>query len=223
MTPGRYRGSRKLSGGAKITVDLTSIVGDEAISLGDGVWVPLQVRVTYDDPERPAVAECEFVLDAKTLKPSCTSVRLTAREGAEIASEDTRLPLPTIWRRTVDVLSNFTGGPDAPPGTRRSDYLEDHGQFVGHETAPTQADKRQFLRSRDALGRRQLSDEFLEEVATVYRDAVKNNKSPRAEVVAQLSPGAKLNTARNWIQLARKRGILGPAPTERKAGEREKR
>jgi hypothetical protein len=66
--------------------------------------------------------------------------------------------------------------------------------------------------------RRTLSDEFLAEVADVYRDAIAQRVSTQKEVQRRLGPTSATN-ARRWIAEARKRGRLGPAPVRRKGGE----
>jgi len=64
---------------------------------------------------------------------------------------------------------------------------------------------------------RALSDDFLREVAHVYRTALASRQSTE-RAICERWPTSPAN-ARRWVALARKRGLLGKAPRERGAGE----
>jgi hypothetical protein len=60
-------------------------------------------------------------------------------------------------------------------------------------------------------GRPPLSDEFLQRVATVYREAKEAGNRAPALAVADALDANTPETARSWIKRARRRGILPPA------------
>ena len=65
--------------------------------------------------------------------------------------------------------------------------------------------------------RRPLSDEFLADVADVYREALAAGSST-GRAIQERWPSTEAN-ARRWISRARKAGFLGDAPGVRRAGE----
>jgi hypothetical protein len=78
---------------------------------------------------------------------------------------------------------------------------------------------------RDALRRRRAIDnEFLTQVAEIYRDAAARGE-PTAEALKERFGPTTLENARRWISIARRRGFLGEALNERggRAGERQSR
>ena len=66
--------------------------------------------------------------------------------------------------------------------------------------------------------RRVLNDEFLQNVASIYREAVEAGLSTQQEIQRQLGPISD-EGARRWVMLARKAGFLGEAQGRWKAGE----
>jgi hypothetical protein len=70
----------------------------------------------------------------------------------------------------------------------------------------------------DTPARRRVSDEFLAEVASIYREAVAFGLPPAKEVERRLGPISPAS-ARRWIMLARKRKLLGPAIGPFRPGE----
>ncbi len=65
-----------------------------------------------------------------------------------------------------------------------------------------------------------MSDEFLREVADVYRDAHARKVSTQ-RAIQERWPTTDAN-ARRWVARARERGFLGKAPAARSAGEQPK-
>ncbi len=100
---------------------------------------------------------------------------------------------------------------------------DEHGEIIG-ELYPDAAGAG-FDRLRKQVdaelaprrAKRTLTDEFLQEVAGAYRDALQAGVSTQAAIQHRwlTSP----TNARRWVALARERGLLGPAPAERTAGE----
>lgn len=66
--------------------------------------------------------------------------------------------------------------------------------------------------------RRVLNDEFLVQVAEIYRNAVAMGVSTQHEIQAQLGPISDA-AARRWVMMARRAGFLGDAPGPWKSGE----
>lgn len=66
--------------------------------------------------------------------------------------------------------------------------------------------------------RRTLNDEFLTQVADVYRNAVSMGVSTQQEIQSQLGPISDA-AARRWVMMARRAGFLGEASGSWKAGE----
>lgn len=66
--------------------------------------------------------------------------------------------------------------------------------------------------------RRNLDDEFMENVAEVYRNAVSMGISTQQEIQRVFGPISDAS-ARRWVMKARRRGFLGPARGRWKAGE----
>lgn len=69
----------------------------------------------------------------------------------------------------------------------------------------------------DLQGPRKIDDDFLSEVASVYREAVAIGITPALSIQRRF--GTSPGNARRWVMRARKRGLLGPAPSRGKAGE----
>ena len=86
------------------------------------------------------------------------------------------------------------------------------------------SDLQRYMKGVPLVGPRQLTDEFLVEVARVYRQAIEDHEST-ATAAARLQESwfgletpAEEATARRWIQTARKRGFLGQTKKGRKGG-----
>lgn len=66
--------------------------------------------------------------------------------------------------------------------------------------------------------RRTMNEDFLTQVAAIYRKAFHHGMAPAKYVQACLGPTSDAN-ARRWVAAARREGFLGPAPKRGKAGE----
>lgn len=63
-----------------------------------------------------------------------------------------------------------------------------------------------------------LTDEFLEHVASAYRQAVLEGKHPAPELARQVGSGTSARTIHKWVSIARQRGIMPPASRQGRAG-----
>jgi hypothetical protein len=90
------------------------------------------------------------------------------------------------------------------------------GQLVGDLTKPSPggADVRRLKRTG---GRRRLDDDHYREVASTYREALTLGDPPTKYVATKMN--AARSTAGEWVQEARARGLLGPAPRRGAKGE----
>jgi hypothetical protein len=71
----------------------------------------------------------------------------------------------------------------------------------------------------DVADHRRLDDDFLDRVASLYREAVANGEAPAPAIARVLGP-VHVGTARRWVMAARKAGKLGKALTRGgRAGE----
>jgi hypothetical protein len=93
-------------------------------------------------------------------------------------------------------------------------YLEAGGNPVGVGLLREELDAELERRPR----RQTLTEEFLREVAQVYRDALAQGVSTQTAIQRRWPTSAA--NARRWIAKARGERLLGPAPSPRVAGER---
>lgn len=70
---------------------------------------------------------------------------------------------------------------------------------------------------RNKPRRRTLNDDHYREVAERYREALEDHRPPVVAVADEMH--ASRNTAKGWVQEARKRGLLGDAPAPGAKGE----
>ena len=112
----------------------------------------------------------------------------------------------------IDALESFST-PFSNEEMRKRGFLRDDypPQF---KAPPWQQDLQQLSTALDAAvssrerARNRITDEHLEQVARVYRQALDTGIPPKKAVSAELH--ASTSTAGRWISQARKRGILGP-------------
>lgn len=124
---------------------------------------------------------------------------------APILAADVRLPLGRLLDARVEYEQAMV---------RASRAL--YSDVPGHEETVRRFEERLGLGTQ-RVGRPRLSDEFLEQVTTVYNAAVADGeRKPAMRVLHELGPltGTTVpETARGWIRQARKRGFPVAAPT----------
>jgi hypothetical protein len=170
------------------------------VSLGGKKWMWSPVHVHYDDDERPVTAELEVVTGSDG-RPRPARVDVRARTDAAIGVDEFRIPIAAVIDAAV-AISNFDG-PDAEPGA-----LPTGGAFSIGETATTvTVPRRKTARTDDRLRR----------VADVYR---RGEWGARGKAVAATEK-VSLNTARNLISEARRRGFLEPPATREDENEED--
>jgi hypothetical protein len=182
-------------------------LGNSGFALPSPLIVPLTTR------EGEPVAELEIgVVDGR---PACVAIR--AQDGYE---------LTTLLLRQLPGLRKIVQAAAAPRIVRV--VRTDRG-LVGerHVDAPGFMDARQELRAEaEAMTqprrkRRVLDEDFLQQVAAIYREADAKG-IPRHREIQKKWPTSSAN-ARRWVSLARKEGHLGPAPEGRRPGELSER
>lgn len=63
-----------------------------------------------------------------------------------------------------------------------------------------------------------LSDEFLSDVAAIYKWAIANNLPPAPAIFAETGGGVSIRTIQGWVAKSRKRGMLLPGQQGKKVG-----
>jgi hypothetical protein len=137
----------------------------------------------------------------------CTRIEVLASDESGITTETLRgVPVARLLRLgTTAALMKYERSAD--------------GDVIGFARTDNE-EKRQFYQRYSQARRPKqgsaITDEQLEQVATVYRRAVEDGKRP-TEIVGETMNVAR-STAARWITRARERGFLGPALRGR-AGE----
>jgi hypothetical protein len=158
----------------------------------EGLYVADHYAVSVDDPDCPVLVELEVaMIDGQ---PECVGLRCLPRPGATVASEMLRkVPLRRYLRESATAYSVRS--------------TMQHGVEVISATGT--GDEPLLTRAAEQRQRREITDEFLEQVAAVYMAA---ETKPRAAVMLQLH-GSKASASR-WISEARNRGLITESATE---------
>lgn len=189
---------------------------DEYEPFGDGLAVkrgPFHERI-------PEISGVVLEFDLRHGRLECIAVR-SVIDGPEITPMLLRTLAPRVKAVTAEVfgaavvrlvtLEDGTVGGEAlfavMPGGIGVEF------FVPSDDAKAEFDSRQ-----KPAGRPPLTDGHLERVADLYREAEKR-RQPRGAYIAASFPNYSPAAIRNWIRLARRRGLLGDAPGPRRAGE----
>lgn len=162
--------------------------------------IPNRFYATFTFPDRPYRVWLDIRTSPST-GPTVYDLRvqhsLTAPGG--ITTELLRsIPMRDLRRMAVEAASRpiTEWGTVETVGVQRRVFRSDQSNWtVGAVGGP-------------GRGRR-ISDEFLQRVADVYRDAMAAGRPPVAAIVGELH--AERSTAGRWVMLARQRGFLGPA------------
>ena len=187
----------------------------EAVPLGEGLALRQPLLYHLRDPEEKELAELEIGVVGG--RAGCTAIRARgeALTGALLRS----LPLGRIVREalrgeTVRVTREAEGQvvgelyPDFPEG------------MLGFGDLRTELDDEleTVAKPKHKRARRELTGDFLQEVAEVYRAAHARGHSTQRAIMDRFGPASPAS-ARRWVWHARDRGFLGDAPRERVAGE----
>jgi hypothetical protein len=172
---------------------------------------PFTMEVLREDGLR--VRATAHVVDGRRLV--CRALELSTEDG-EIDRELLHgLGLATMLRQAANGAAWRVGKPTS--NERRSGELR-------FDTGVIRSDLQRHIKGIPLIGPRKLTDEFLTQVAVVYRQAVKDRKKTWS-AVAELQeswfgvPGSAYeNTARRWIAAARKRRFLKKTVQGRKGG-----
>jgi hypothetical protein len=172
--------------------------GIEWRRMGQGMLAsPFTARFEFEDDH---TVELDIAVEAET--PVCEAIRIQRNParpsltGAELR----RLPLRN-WITMATTQAAVT-----PSGEQKGAW----GPATEKETEQLWGEVQERVR------RRTITDDFLGEVAAVYRNNLDNH--PRDAVADHFT--VSLSTAARYVKLARERGLLGKAPGPGKSGER---
>jgi len=174
-------------------VPLTVRVGD-APSSGDLV-VPRTFKATVTDPPGPARRRVTILVSVDDAgHPGVAQMAVEAEEGTVMRAKELRaLNLPKYLDAAVAAV------------TREADL--DAGRW--REPLDGMAAVSEAKRRR--AGRRPVSDETLELVAKLYREAIAAGLPTAAYISERLDEQPSISATRRWIMLARQRAFLPPA------------
>jgi hypothetical protein len=179
-----------------------------------GHYLPERWRSVYDDIALPVMVTVEMrVMEGA---PRCLAVAQTPREaiGQWIFVEEIgvlELPLERIVEEVITATTVSKARAEMGIGP----YVDP--EFAG--SAPFDAAQRTVQRELAQRRRIRITDEYLAEVAKVYREAFERGDPPT--VAVQASFGLTRSTAGRHVGLAREGRFLNPA-REGVAGEIEK-
>jgi hypothetical protein len=174
---------------------------DTTRSLGGGWWSPA-FRCTFDDPDRPVIAEVDIAIgDDGHPRVVEVTTRLSDRSD-EIEPAALRLPLGEIVRAAL-WIGRFSG-PVQAPGARpeRGMFLAIDETLGPRPSVPRRRDDEGYMPQRRSYVPR--TDERMTEVADVYKRAPSGRKRQSVADYFDVRP----NTARNLIREARRRGFI---------------
>jgi hypothetical protein len=227
MTPIHFRGEAA----RRFSVEATG-----ARVLVRGMLFHQTMRVTVRDARYPVELDVAMI-DGK---PACTGIGQIQRQvrldtgallplGPPLTGELLRkLPVQTILTEAASMTAI-----DATPRKVQRDYIDPAHELELEVDASGQVDVLLPARSRAGglsaarksmvsarakphRGKR-LADKELAVVAEVYRRALRDGEPPTQKVMD--FSFVSRSTAGRWVQEARKRGILGPAPQQGVGGE----
>jgi hypothetical protein len=150
---------------------------------------------------KPDLPRCQLRIGIKSTGPACLRLTLVGSVPDPLTGARIRIPLDSLVR---EIATQIASAPAPGP----SDTWEGFVQGFEAELANL---------ARPERGKR-ISDEFLRQVADVYRYALGRGLAPTAAVGEAFNYSR--STAGRWIVEARRRGLLGPAIRGR-AGEKE--
>jgi hypothetical protein len=186
----------------------------ESLPLGHGLAIPAGLTLTLRSEGEP-IADVEIGVVAG--RPACIAIR--ARDGHELTTKLLRQIRglgrgirEVVARNALRVMRTTDG---EVIGEHYLDTEEIVGLNVGIKELRAETDRLTTPRRRTPL-----TDDFLREVADVYRTARAQGTSTQGAIQKRW-PTSEAN-ARRWVARARKAGFLGPAPADRQGGEQSK-
>jgi hypothetical protein len=212
---------------------------DDAGAFVEGMPPCLEVVVAEEQIGRGRSPTLKLTLDLRTLPPVVTSITITAEHG--VTAELLRsLPLSRLAKyATLGTLAMF--GKDPLRGELWSRLSPDRSGFYGFPTDPQPPPPILTLRVDDGAAaqktltdswselvkhhdqasdrrrRNVVSDELLQRVADVYRQAMEARRPPKKAV--QQAESVSAATAGRYITRARARGYLGQTARGKKGEE----
>jgi hypothetical protein len=150
-------------------------------------------------------------------RPVCDEIRIERRPGEPAVTRATLkdVPISTLLRDSVAVAGRVRFHKAEPGNVLSPDGSVEH-EYGSEELAT--AIQSSLLQAYDARQGVRLTDELLQGVADVYREAHANGQPPTQAVARQGM--VSRSTAGRYVQRARERGFLKPT-RQRVAGEQD--
>ena len=198
---------------------------DELVRIGAQFAIPATfvAEVTPTDPAKP---RCRLEIEIHKGKPVCSQLTVGRTEAGQAVTGSRLRTLPIddwVRRAADDVAHEVVGGQDVPEvifeGVRyplRGGKVDD--THVAYRVAGLTLTST-WRASERATDPRAITDELLQEVADIYREALIRNAPPTNAVANEKHVSRP--TAGRWVVRARRAGFLGPAPGPGAAGERQ--
>lgn len=190
---------------------------DGALPWRHDLVLPARFKAAIDDETVPYLLELHLAVHEG--EAVCTAARFVQREGGPpITPRGVRTVPLTRYVRAATACAAWRVEEDAAGGVRLmsvspdGEHVEDAGRSFKLTPVATGAEvAAAFEQTRPAgeRGRRRLTDEFLEDVAKVYRAALEAGDAAPRRAVQEWQKGAPSQTAARWVAEARRRGFLG--------------
>jgi hypothetical protein len=174
------------------------------VPIGEGRYVPQVFKVTMSD-ERGLWTD--LVVEMRGREAVCTALMLRRTDGAAIQKEDLRA-FPLRERINAAVAGQAV--------SREAKPMIIPGKAEPVEMVVIPPEEGESLTAGLQGGRPRVTDDTLQEVARVYREAVATGEAPTAAVQRHMKRSR--STAGRLVMQARQRGFLGQAKS-RMAGE----
>jgi hypothetical protein len=179
--------------------------GSRAVRFGADLALPSRFEVEVLPHAEDALPYAlDLVVVVEDGAPRCEELRASRLEGGPPVTAEglRRVPVASIVRdaaarAALRVERQRRGAKLTPIGENDEDFYR-------------------ALRKTKARGRTRLTDDELEEVATIYRAAHARGEAP-TETVREVLRTSRASASR-WIREARDRGFLGPAQPRRAGG-----
>ena len=185
--------------------------------------LPRRWRAKVDDPRFPP---CVLDIEIIDGRPAATRMIVEARSNAtELAHRDvSSIPTSEFINASMTLVANLSDR-DVVMSSFLADPDPREGIYDPHQLVRTWEQDVYIKSRRHARKARQgsrITDEDLREIADTYRAALAAGDPPVRAIIDHrkaIDKPISRSTAGRWVQVARKRGHLGPAPRERVAGE----
>jgi hypothetical protein len=206
-------------------LSMEEIGESEAVPFGDGLALLQPLSIPLRNPQGEDLAELELgVVDGR---PACVAIH--ARGHTRLTGTFLR-QLPPLRKLVTWAINGKVVRVMRHDDGRIVGELYVRGQgagvYIDRERAehPFGALREELTAELEdeskASARQALTDEFLKQVTSTYKEAAAKGVSTQ-KAIQERWPTSPAN-ARRWVAHARRRGFLGPAPGPRTPGEQRK-